>query len=68
MKKTRKIRTAPPPGMVTSTLLLYGRLKMEPDGISVAGGMLPLRICRSTGTVGGMNAVPLIVKLCEAAS
>ena len=41
--------------MVTSTDLLGGNTKILPEGSNSCAVFAPLRICKSTGTVGGTN-------------
>ena len=49
-------------GMLISIVLCAGRGITLPEGSRSCARCAPLRICRSTGTVGGMNDAMLMKK------
>jgi len=48
-----------PPGIVSSMTLFGGKVYTLPEGNKSCGLCAPLKICNSTGAVGGTNETPL---------
>lgn len=60
--ETRTPPPTTPPGMLSSIVLPPGRGITDPGGSRFDAVCAPLRICRRTGTVGGIKVAPLTVK------